>query len=243
MKVRIKFEKSGSMKFIGHLDIMRYFQKAVRRAGIDIAYSGGFSPHQVMSFASPLGVGITSEGEYMDIEVNEQSEANEASNSRTADKLTVDNLNSVMVEGVKVLSLRKLSEKAKNAMSVVAAADYEVKFREGYEPDISWQDFFDDFYKKEEIIILKKTKKSEKEINIRPLIYDMSLSKDCIFMKLGSGSANNLKPELVLEAFSEYAGFELSEFSLLIHRKELYADLGDEDRHEFVSLEMLGEPF
>lgn len=243
MKVRIKFEKSGSMKFIGHLDIMRYFQKAVRRAGIDIAYSGGFSPHQVMSFASPLGVGITSEGEYMDIEVNEQSEANEASNGRTADKLTVDNLNSVMVEGVKVLSLRKLSEKAKNAMSVVAAADYEVKFREGYEPDISWQDFFDDFYKKEEIIILKKTKKSEKEINIRPLIYDMSLSKDCIFMKLGSGSANNLKPELVLEAFSEFAGFELSEFSLLIHRKELYADLGDEDRHEFVSLEMLGEPF
>ena len=57
------------MKFIGHLDIMRYFQKAIRRAGIDIAYTEGFSPHMVMSFANPLGVGLTSDGEYFDIEI------------------------------------------------------------------------------------------------------------------------------------------------------------------------------
>ena len=70
MKIRIKFKKYGPMKFIGHLDVMRYFQKAMRRAGVDICYSGGFSPHQIMSFASPLGVGVTSQGEYVDIEVN-----------------------------------------------------------------------------------------------------------------------------------------------------------------------------
>ena len=70
MKVRIKFSKEGSVKFIGHLDIMRYFQKAIRRADIDIAYSGGFNPHQIMSFAAPLGVGQTSESEYFDIELH-----------------------------------------------------------------------------------------------------------------------------------------------------------------------------
>ena len=59
MRIRIKFRKYGVMRFIGHLDIMRYFQKAMRRANIDIAYSEGFSPHQIMSFAAPLGVGIT----------------------------------------------------------------------------------------------------------------------------------------------------------------------------------------
>ena len=64
MKIRIKFRKWGAMKFIGHLDMMRYFQKAVRRANIDICYSEGYSPHQIMSFAAPLGVGITSDGEY-----------------------------------------------------------------------------------------------------------------------------------------------------------------------------------
>ena len=65
MKIRVKFSKHGAMKFIGHLDIMRYFQKAIRRAEIPIVFTEGFSPHMVMSFASPLGVGIESEGEYM----------------------------------------------------------------------------------------------------------------------------------------------------------------------------------
>lgn len=59
MKIRIKFSKQGAMKFIGHLDTMRYFQKAMRRADVDIRYSEGFSPHQIMSFAAPLGVGLT----------------------------------------------------------------------------------------------------------------------------------------------------------------------------------------
>ena len=55
------------MKFIGHLDVMRYFQKAMRRADIPIAFTKGFSPHMIMSFANPLGVGLTSDGEYFDI--------------------------------------------------------------------------------------------------------------------------------------------------------------------------------
>ena len=69
MKIRIKFTKTGHLRFIGHLDVMRYFQKLMRRANVDIRYSEGFSPHQIMSFAQPLGVGDTSEGEYVDIEV------------------------------------------------------------------------------------------------------------------------------------------------------------------------------
>ena len=66
MKIRVKFSKHGAMKFIGHLDIMRYFQKAIRRAEIPIVFTEGFSPHMVMSFANPLGVGLTSDGEYLD---------------------------------------------------------------------------------------------------------------------------------------------------------------------------------
>ena len=69
MKVRIKFTKEGPMKFVGHLDTMRYFQKAIRRAELPIAFSGGYSPHMIMSFAAPLGVGVTSTGEYFDMEL------------------------------------------------------------------------------------------------------------------------------------------------------------------------------
>ena len=51
---RIKFEKGDDVKFISHLDVMRYFQRAIKRAELPIGYSQGFNPHQLMSFASPL---------------------------------------------------------------------------------------------------------------------------------------------------------------------------------------------
>ena len=71
MIFRIRFAKYGVVKFIGHLDVMRYFQKAVRRSELPIKYSQGFNPHQLMVFAQPLGVGVTSDGEYMDIETED----------------------------------------------------------------------------------------------------------------------------------------------------------------------------
>ena len=67
MKVRVKWTKTGVLKFIGHLDVQRYFQKALMRAELPVSFSKGMSPHQIMSFAAPLGLGMTSEGEYADI--------------------------------------------------------------------------------------------------------------------------------------------------------------------------------
>lgn len=121
IKIRIKFRKYGVMRFIGHLDIMRYFQKAMRRAEIDICYSEGFSPHQIMSFAAPLGVGITSDGEYLDIEVN----------STRSSEASIKALNDTMVEGVEVTEYVKLPDNAKTAMSMVAAADYDLSLKKG----------------------------------------------------------------------------------------------------------------
>ena len=91
------------MKFIGHLDMVRYFQKVMRRANVDICYSEGFSPHQKMSFAAPLSVGVISKGEYFDIEVN----------SSLSSKEMIKNINAKNVEGVKVVSYKELPEGAK----------------------------------------------------------------------------------------------------------------------------------
>lgn len=119
MKVRVKFAKQGAMKFIGHLDIMRYFQKAIRRADIDVAYSEGFSPHMIMSFAAPLGVGVTSTAEYFDMEIQTSIPSKEA----------IRRLNDTMAEGMKVLSFRQIPDgKANAAMALVAAADYQGEF-------------------------------------------------------------------------------------------------------------------
>jgi radical SAM-linked protein len=233
MKVRIKFYKQGPVKFIGHLDIMRYFQKAIRRAEIDIKYSEGFSPHQVMSFAAPLGVGLTSNGEYMDIEVNSMIDT----------KTLMDRLNAVMVEGIMATYCRVLDERAKNAMSLVAAADYTLTLREGKEPS-DLERFFTglaDFMKQPEILIIKKTKKGEKEVDIKSGIYELSAENERIFMKVSSGSADNLKPELVMEAYYQFLGLALPEFAFHIQREEVYGNTGDEENRNLVPLGLIGE--
>lgn len=231
MKIRIKFSKHGAMKFIGHLDMMRFFQKVMRRAKIDIAFTEGFSPHMVMSFALPLGVGMTSDSEYVDIEIRTPVSSREA----------LERLNSVMVEGVHVTSFRRIEEgKASKAMSLVAAADYTVAFREGCEPPQGWQASWEAFLAQKEIVVCKKTKKSEKEEDIRPMIYRGECRDGKLGMMLAAGSAANLKPDLVLEAFAGFLGWEIPEFALLVNRDELYADIG-EGEHCFVSLEDLGQ--
>ena len=232
MKVRVKFCKEGAMKFIGHLDIMRYFQKAVRRAGIDVAYSEGFSPHMIMSFAAPLGVGITSTGEYFDMEIKTPVASAEA----------VERLNQVMAEGMKVLSFRKVPHgKAGKAMSLVAAADYQVRFRPGMEPCGDWIEKAEAFLAQQEIVVLKKTKKNEKEVDIKPFLYAAEIREEELFLQLAAGSVKNTKPELVLEAFYHFCGKEFDPYALLIHRSEVYADTGEEGERKLVPLEALGE--
>ena len=91
------------MKFIGHLDIMRFFQKVMRRADIPIAFTGGFSPHMIMSFANPLGVGVTSDGEYFDIELTEEIDMMAA----------VERMNQVVVEGIDIVNMVPISDDKK----------------------------------------------------------------------------------------------------------------------------------
>ena len=245
MKIRIKFRKQGAMKFIGHLDVMRYFQKVMRRADVDIRYSEGFSPHQIMSFAAPLGVGLTSNGEYLDIDVHSSDSSEEM----------VRRLNNTMADGFQVLSFKRLPDDAKNAMSLVEAADYTLAFRKGYEPE-NLEEFFQglmDFYSQESIMIVKKTKKGQKAMDLRPCIYEFRLTDDNtgIFMKVSSGSTANVKPEQVVGAYYESIGMEYPAFAFQIQREEVYADEGNDasdesdggapgGSHKFVPLEEYG---
>lgn len=229
MRLRVKFSKHGVLKFIGHLDVMRYFQKAIRRAGIDITYSSGFSPHQVMSFAAPLGVGLESNGEYMDIEVN----------SLTSAKEFVDVLNAQMVDGIRVLEVRLLPDNAGNAMASVAAARYTIAFREGYVPAFLSGQSVDDFYAQKEIIVTKKTKKSESTFDMKPYIYECCFHEDSgtLSLTVDASSAGNIKPSLVVRALYDFHGQELDEFALLVTREETYTNTGT---GENVRLEPLG---
>ena len=232
MKVRIKWTKTGARKFVGHLDTMRYFQKAIRRAELPVAFSGGYSPHMIMSFAAPLGVGTTSMGEYFDMELTEKVPTAEIE----------DRLNAVMVEGITISSARQVEDgKASTAMALVAAADYFVAFRPGKEPCGNWQEKLADFLAQKEITVTKKTKRSEKTVDIRPFIYQMEACDSGVFMQLASASSNYTKPELVMDTFVRWLDKEPQEFAYMIERREVYADAGEDKNPRFLPLEALGE--
>lgn len=223
MRIRIKFRKYGVMRFIGHLDVMRYFQKAMRRANIDIAYSEGFSPHQIMSFAAPLGVGITSDGEYLDIEVHSTRSTEESMKA----------LNSVMVDGMEIVEYVALREGAKKAMTAVAAADYIVYFKKSR--DFTMEEIAQNirtyYDERSAIEVTKQTKKSERVIDIKPLIYQFSPccreGMEGFFMQLCTGSTDNIKPELVLNDFYRFFGKTYDPFNMQIHRLETYENTAD----------------
>jgi radical SAM-linked protein len=245
MKARIRFTKSEALRYVGHLDLLRFFQKAMRRAHIPMKFSEGFHPHQIMSFASPLGVGVTSQGEYLDIEITERVEPEDA----------VARLNEQMVDGVSILSFSYLPDSAKNSMASLAACDYLVYFKRGLNASVDYVAATKDFYESNEpIMVTKKTKKSEKELDIRPMILDMKAGcvgqleallpegygdpspylpmedgfclnpEDPMFyLFLTSGSMDNLKPELLMQALHQKLGVEFDSANLGIHRLDMFA--------------------
>ncbi len=226
-KLRLKFTKNGPIKFIGHLDVMRYFQKAIRRADIDIKYTEGYSPHQVLSFAQPLSVGSTSDGEYLDMTVNTMNSKEDI----------MERLNRVMNEGIKITAIEELPEKSPNAMTASYAARYLVRFRDSFIPDFDWKKAMDEFLLQDSIPAMKKTKSGEKEINIKKLIFDYELRDDnSVEFLLSMSSSATLKVTLLFDTFFKSLGREFDPVSLDIHRVDIYTS-GTDDKGFYI------EPF
>ena len=191
MKVRIKLTKLGSIRYVGHLDFMRFFQKALRKSGIACAFSGGFSPHLLISFASPLGVGLESVGEYVDVELAyrdpfemsrddlEKLKSMGLSNDELPEappsEELLSKINAIMPEGVLALEMTRVEENKGKAMAMVRGADYVVFLEEGYLSRITDPDALSGFLSQDEIVIHKVSKKTENDTDIKPLIYDMRI--------------------------------------------------------------------
>lgn len=218
MKLRIKFRKFGAVRYIGHLDVMRFFQKAIRRAGIDVRYTEGFSPHQVMTFAAPLGVGLESNGEYMDIEVLSMESTEQVKEA----------LNQASVPGIEVTDVRILPDKAGNAMASVYSAEYTVRFRQGRKPNVDFAQAVSRLMEREEILITKVTKKGTREVNLKPGIHllDWISQNEELHMILDASSSGNIKPIQVVEVMLESFGEQLAENALFITREEVYTNIG-----------------
>ncbi len=226
MKVRIRFSKTGALIYIGHLDVMRYFQKLFRRSDIPVRYSEGFSPHQILSFSEPLPLGMESEGEYADVELTETVTTEDA----------LGRLRSNSVPEIKIMSFKQLEDKCENAMAAVKAARYSVSFNDD-QVYSKIKQAATDFMKKDVVNVIKKTKKNETNINLRPLVYELMADDTGLDMLVSSGSRDNIKPALVLEALSDICDTAIDMKSVFIRRIDQYT-MTDDNR--IVSLDDIG---
>lgn len=225
VNIRVKFRRGEEVKFISHLDLMKVFERAIRRARLPIAYSQGFNPHPGMVFGLPLSVGVTSEAEYGDFEITDDSlPMNEF----------IERLNEQLPQGLEVLAAKQRQTK-QNIMATISASEYVVMIGTGHEcTEKSLKAGIGKYLSQTEIIVKKKTKSGVKDTDIRNMIFDLDFGlQPCgtfnmikLTMLVSAGSKANLKPELLVESLFEMlgAGYEIDR----IHRSKLYVKVQEE---------------
>jgi radical SAM-linked protein len=225
-EIRLRFARGEEVKYISHLDLMRTFERSLRRANLPVSYSKGFNPHPQMVFGLPLAVGVTSGAEYGDFELDKDIPIEEF----------IIGLNKHLPKGLMVLDA-SIKKSQGNIMASIAAAAYWI--------DIHTKTSIDEkklvevknkFLEQEEINVKKEGKKGTKDLNIRPMIIRLEVRKDVLTNPdgdkmpislaalLNAGSKANLKPELLVTAFCAFSGIELRYAN--IHRTALYIEKG-----------------
>ena len=206
MIARVKYSKGEEVKYVGHLDSMRTFVRCIKRTCIPIKYSNGFNPRVQISFALPLGVGVTSDSEYFDLEI--EKKMNET--------LLVGELNSVLPTGFRAQKVTFVENK-KSLMSLVKEAVCEIKLEGNFDFEK-----VKELFEKDEIMLEKesKSKKGNQEINLKNYIIniDFDENESKIIVHSTAGSVNNMNPQFVIQAIEKYVG-KIEDYE--IHRKEL----------------------
>lgn len=188
-KFRIQFTKYGDMKYVSHLDMIRLFTRIFKRAELPLAYSAGFNPHPKMSVLLPLSVGFESDSEYLDVELS-----GEVSMLDCIKKLRASV--PIGMEIPEICSLNETSIKPK-----------EIRYA-GYEfcvdtPVLSEK--LEEFLNLAEVVVVKKTKRSEGETDIKNDILDVCYIDENRFSAIiSAGSEANLKPDLLITAMKKY---------------------------------------
>lgn len=236
-KYVITFSKNGTLCYTSHLDLMRIFKRAFKRAGIALAYSHGFNPHPRMGFAQPLSLGHIGEREYLEFETEKTQEPD----------AIVDALSGILPEGLEILGCKKAKGYKKTLASHTVAAEYHIRIPlstgdahsvpddlRGAVPDELRRAASDDLKERylaaDEILAWKRQKKTKefKQIDIKPMIRDISITQEdgaiTVNALLDAGSQSNLSPELVVDSIIERLGLDVERDSVNITRRRILFD-------------------
>lgn len=189
--VRMKFRKTGRAKYISHLDLMRCFQRCIRRAELPIAYSEGFHPHMLIVFAAALSLGFESDCEIIELGLSRELPFEEVKSRMQA----------VLPEGIDIEQCYAPVHK----MGQLSFAEYEVTLpcESGEELLALWREFLS----QEKIVVMKKTKRGFREMDLKE--YTECLSEKAkedalvLYLRLPAGSTVNVNPSLIIEEFAK----------------------------------------
>ena len=208
-KIRLCYTQGEEVKFISHLDFLRTMTRTLRRAELPVKYSEGFNPHMVMTIGLPLSVGTTSVCDCLDVEFTQDMDTEEIK----------ERINSCTPRGIYVREVKK-AEGLKPLFQIDSAL-YETYFTTDISIDVN------EYIKKDEILIEKKSKRKVNEVNIKDFIRNIEISSSDgvnhkLMLHINAGNFSNLKPELVIKSMENFFGCNAT--NIKIERKEIYFD-------------------
>jgi len=214
MRMLAVFEKGERIRHIGHLDIQRSVQRGLRRSGLPVAYSQGFNPHILITFASALSTGACGKREIMDVTMAGDVEAEEF----------LVKMNRAMPPEMQLKEARAVDNKHPSLMGMVAAADYDLLIWDEAQGE-KLAAALPEMMKKDQIMAMRKTKTKLAECDIKPLIYSLYAEKKDgkthLRAMMTLTERESCKPQMLLEALKAQAGIE-AEVRMLVTREGLY---------------------
>lgn len=219
--LRIKYTKEKYMRFLGHLELMKLFERIFRFEKLPLKYSEGFNPIPKMTFAAPLSVGYSSQGEVMEVQLLE--------------KISLDFVKNIKFPpGIKIVDAKYVNCK-KSLMAGMEYAEYLVKvdFEDSVE-SLAIHHWIGDFLASESVVYEKKTKKgTTKSVNVLEYIRDFKCiyqeGSDLVFRTvLNSGSQGSLNPEKLFELFFEHYNYRVKVKDISVERLQLLFSNGNE---------------
>ncbi|GAB4343178.1 MAG: TIGR03960 family B12-binding radical SAM protein [Calditrichia bacterium] len=195
--IRVQYSKTGLSRFLSHLDVVRVFDRAARRAKISLVYSQGFNPRPKMAFGPPLSLGIASIAEYVDLE---------AEIGREADFQI--RLNEVLPQGIRILSQKTIFSKAPSLSSVINLAVYETFLEDFFLPE----EWVTEWLSRESVVIERQVKGEIRELDIRPFVKTMKVEQGKLHLEVQRVEDRMAKVNEVLESLLGGHGVDYRRF-------------------------------
>lgn len=224
MRMLAVFEKGERIRHIGHLDIQRSVQRGLRRSGLPVAYSNGFSPHILVTFASALSTGACGKREIMDVTMAED----------VGEQEFLERMNRAMPPEMQLSEARAVDQKHPSLPPLLRAARYDLLIRD---PETAERVIraIPAMMARETIPAMRKTKSALKECDIKPLIFSLDGADGHLLALLTLTERESCKPGMLTEALGREAGIE-GEIRTLVTREQLF---GENEAGQLVPLETL----